>query len=111
MLLGVLNNLFGHDLALKTTQRAFNRFTLIYSNYCHSLYTFLFIDPKQDSYLTRVRRFGSSSQRLLREDNLGNKDNHRTGSGSDRVNSTNRDSMTHPVATAPGSVGKNEPRG
>lgn len=35
MLLGVLDNLLGHDLPLEPSQSAFDRFTGINVNYCH----------------------------------------------------------------------------
>jgi len=40
----VFDNLLGHNLALETAQCALNRFTLINSNYSHSLVAFLLID-------------------------------------------------------------------
>src|SRR5215813_2735956 len=40
---GILDNLLGHYLALETAQSALNRFTLINSNYSHSLVAFLLI--------------------------------------------------------------------
>ena len=41
MLFRVFDNFLGHNFALKTAQRAFDRFTLINSNYSHSFYAFL----------------------------------------------------------------------
>jgi hypothetical protein len=41
VLLRILNDLFSHDLALKTSQSTFNRLSLVNSNYCHSLSVFL----------------------------------------------------------------------
>src|SRR5215471_21352838 len=36
VLLGVLDDFFGHYLALEAAERAFNRFALVNSHYCHS---------------------------------------------------------------------------
>jgi hypothetical protein len=41
VLFRVFDYFLGHDFALKTTQSAFDRFTLINSNYSHSFYAFL----------------------------------------------------------------------
>ena len=41
MLLRVLDDLFGHNLALEAPQCAFNRLTLVNSNYRHSFSVFL----------------------------------------------------------------------
>jgi hypothetical protein len=41
MFLRVLNYLFGHNLALEAPQRTLNGFTLVYSNYRHSISVFL----------------------------------------------------------------------
>ncbi len=41
MLLGVLDYLFRHYFALEASERAFDRFTLINSNYCHSFSVFV----------------------------------------------------------------------
>src|SRR5215468_8851618 len=43
MFFSVLDNLLCHYLAFETAQCAFNRFTLINSNYCHSFVAFLLI--------------------------------------------------------------------
>src|SRR5258705_11278354 len=62
--LRILNDLFSHDFALEAPQCAFNRFTLINCNYCHSFSAFLFLfNPFATGYLTRPEGSRSSGQR------------------------------------------------
>src|SRR6266852_5364726 len=65
MLFCVLNYLLRHHLALEPPQRAFDRLTLINSNYRHSFSAFLFIRSEATAYLTRRQRPRSSAQSLL----------------------------------------------
>src|SRR5438552_12808030 len=64
MLFCVLNYLLRHHLALEPPQRAFDRLTLINSNYRHSFSAFLFIRSEATAYLTRRQRPRSSAQSL-----------------------------------------------
>src|SRR4030095_8698808 len=59
MFLGVLDDLFGHDLTLETPQSAFNRFTLINRYYRHSI-SVTFFKSLAAVYLTRWKSVRSS---------------------------------------------------